>query len=628
MVTATDSSPSMRPDDLPARRAVRPVEPLVANRRILPGSLRIRLALPFVALVAVVLLVLTLFLGSQARDLYLNRLTDELKAQAFLIGGVVGREVQQRGDTSQVQELLTQIEQGVDSRITIVDAEGIVIADTAADPATMENHASRPEIVEARRSESGQDQRISRTVDTEYLYVAVVVDQVPGMVARVAVPVDAIDATVNRVQNLTLIAAAAAIVMSIGIAWFIAGRIAGPLEDLRRQAHAVGDGDLGVRVIPAETRELAEVGYAFNAMTEELQASLSALEQTRLRLEAVLSGLVDGVVLTNEDGLVLRMNNAAENLLDADGDVAVGKGFVQVCRDHELNQLLRRALDGESSQAAIEHGLNRRTLLTTAQVIEGAHERLGMVVLRDISELRRLETVRREFVANVSHELRTPLTSIRALVETLEAGAIEDEAVSMDFLGRIVGEVDRLTELVEDLLDLARLEAGRTRMRYERVDPVELVRAGADRLRPQVERARLTLTVTHGEELRAIDVDRTRIEQVLINLVHNAIKFTPPGGEIRIDVRQESGWTTVRVADTGVGIAEDEQLRLFERFYKSDKARNTGGTGLGLAIAKHIVQAHSGEISVQSVAGEGATFIVSIPDRKISRKRAQRRQLG
>ncbi len=628
MVTATDSSPSMRPDDLPARRAVRPVEPLVANRRILPGSLRIRLALPFVALVAVVLLVLTLFLGSQARDLYLNRLTDELKAQAFLIGGVVGREVQQRGDTSQVQELLTQIEQGVDSRITIVDAEGIVIADTAADPATMENHASRPEIVEARRSESGQDQRISRTVDTEYLYVAVVVDQVPGMVARVAVPVDAIDATVNRVQNLTLIAAAAAIVMSIGIAWFIAGRIAGPLEDLRRQAHAVGDGDLGVRVIPAETRELAEVGYAFNSMTEELQASLSALEQTRLRLEAVLSGLVDGVVLTNEDGLVLRMNNAAENLLDADGDVAVGKGFVQVCRDHELNQLLRRALDGESSQAAIEHGLNRRTLLTTAQVIEGAHERLGMVVLRDISELRRLETVRREFVANVSHELRTPLTSIRALVETLEAGAIEDEAVSMDFLGRIVGEVDRLTELVEDLLDLARLEAGRTRMRYERVDPVELVRAGADRLRPQVERARLTLTVTHGEELKEIDVDRTRIEQVLINLVHNAIKFTPPGGEIRIDVRQESGWTTVRVADTGVGIAEDEQLRLFERFYKSDKARNTGGTGLGLAIAKHIVQAHSGEISVQSVAGEGATFIVSIPDRKISRKRAQRRQLG
>lgn len=621
----TDSSPSMRARSLSRPAGPRSAPRLAANLPILPGSLRFRLALPFVVLVAAVLLALSLYLGSQARDLYLERLTDELEAQAFLVGEVVGREVQQRGDTSQVSSLIAEIEVGLSSRVTIVDADGSVIADTGSDPATMENHALRPEIVEAARAGLGQDQRTSSTVDRDYLYVAVAVDQVPGMVARVAVPVDVVDATVDQVRRLTLLAAAVAIVMTIGIAWFIAGRIAGPLEDLRRQAHAVAGGDLGARVVPAETRELAEVGHAFNAMTEELQASLSALEQTGLRLEAVLSGLTDGVVLTDEQGLVLRMNDAAENLLEADGESAVGKGFVQVCRDHELTQLLRQALDGESkSQAAVEHGLNRRTLLTTAQAIEGAHERLGMVVLRDISELRRLESVRREFVANVSHELRTPLTSIRALVETLEAGAIEDETISKDFLGRIVGEVDRLTELVEDLLDLARLEAGRTRLRYERVDPVDLVRTGAERLRPQVERARLALTVTHGEELRKIDVDRTRIEQVLINLVHNAIKFTPPGGEIRVDVRQESGRTRIQVSDTGIGIAEDEQLRLFERFYKSDKARNTGGTGLGLAIAKHIVQSHGGVISVESVVGEGATFTVSLPDRKGGRKRIRR----
>ncbi len=621
----TDSSPSMRARSFPKSGSTRGAAFLAAKLPILPVSLRFRLALPFVVLVSAVLLALSVYLGAQARDLYLERLTDELEAQAFLIGEVVGREVQQRGDTSRVPTLIADIETGLNSRVTIVDADGTVIADTSGDPARMENHGSRPEIVEAARAGLGQDQRTSSTVDRDYLYVAVAIDEVPGMVSRVAVPVDVIDATVDRVRRLTLLAAAVAIAMTIGIAWFIAGRIAGPLEDLRRQAHAVAGGDLEARVVPAETRELAEVGHAFNAMTEELHSSLSALEQTGLRLEAVLSGLTDGVVLTDEQGLVLRMNDAAENLLEADEDVAVGKGFVQVCRDHELNQLLRQALNGESqSQAAVEHGLNRRTLLTTAQVIEGVHERLGMVVLRDISELRRLESVRREFVANVSHELRTPLTSIRALVETLEAGAIEDEAISMDFLGRIVGEVDRLTELVEDLLDLARLEAGRTRLRYERVDPVELVRTGAERLRPQVERARLTLTMSHGDDLRKIDVDRTRIEQVLINLVHNAIKFTPSGGEIRVDVRQEAGRTRIRVADTGVGIAEDEQLRLFERFYKSDKARNTGGTGLGLAIAKHIVQSHGGEISVESVVGEGATFTVSLPDRKGGRKRIRR----
>ncbi len=604
------------------------MSPVLVNRPILPGPLRFRLALPFVVLVAVILLVLSLYLGSQARDLYLSRLTDELEAQAFLIGDMVGREVRLSGSISEVPAVIEQIKEGVDSRVTIIAADGTVIADTHANPATMENHASRPEVIEARRTEIGQDQRTSRTVDADYLYVAVEVDQVPGMVSRVAVPVDVIDATVNRVQNLTLLTAAAAIAMSIAIAWFIAGRIAGPLEDLRRQAHAVARGDLTARVIPPETRELAEVGHAFNVMTEELEASLSALEQTRLRLEAVLSGLVDGVVLTDENGRVLRMNSAAATLLDTDEDSAVGKGFVQVSRDHELNLLLRWALEGRSrSQAAVEHVLNRRTLLTTAQVIEGSRERLGLVVLRDISELRRLETVRREFVANVSHELRTPLTSIRALVETLEAGAIEDETISMDFLGRIVGEVDRLTELVEDLLDLARLEAGRTKLRFERVDPVDLVNTAADRLRPQVERARLTLTVTNGEELRQIDVDRTRIEQVLINLVHNAIKFTPAGGEIHVDVSQEAGRTTIRVTDTGVGIAEDEQKRLFERFYKSDKARNTGGTGLGLAIAKHIVQAHGGEISVESVVGEGATFIVTLPDRKSGRRRVRRQAI-
>lgn len=413
--------------------------------------------------------------------------------------------------------------------------------------------------------------------------------------------------------------------MSIAIAWFISGRIARPLEELRHQAHAVAGGDLTARVVPVETHELAEVGHAFNTMTEELQTSLDALDQTRVRLEAVLSGLTDGVVLTDEEGLVLRLNSAAEQLLETVETTAIGRPFVQVCRDYELQDLLRRALEGVSRpHATIEHGLNRRTLLTTAQVVEGTRERLGLVVLRDISELRRLETVRREFVANVSHELRTPLTSIRALVETLESGAVDDEAVAKDFLGRIVGEVDRLTALVEDLLDLARLEAGRSQMRLERIDPGEMVLAGADRLRPQLERAGLTMSVATGDHLVPIEVDRVRIEQVLINLVHNAIKFTPPGGEVRLNVIQRNGLTEITVEDTGVGIAREEQGRLFERFYKSDKARRSEGTGLGLAIAKHIVQSHGGDISVESEVGSGAIFRFTLPNRPSGSRRQRR----
>jgi two-component system, OmpR family, phosphate regulon sensor histidine kinase PhoR len=303
---------------------------------------------------------------------------------------------------------------------------------------------------------------------------------------------------------------------------------------------------------------------------------------------------------------------------------------VQVCRDHELAQVLRQALEGaRSPRASVEHGLNRRILTVTARTVDGAHERLGLVVLRDVTELRRLETVRREFVANVSHELRTPLTSIRALVETLESGAIEDEAMSMEFLGRIVGEVDRLNALVEDLLDLARLEAGRSPLQLDKSDLGDVVRHGADRLRPQIERARLTMTVSVDEGLPAIEIDAKRIEQVLLNLVHNAIKFTPPEGEIAISVARDSGDLVVRVRDTGVGIADEEQARLFERFYKSDKARRSEGTGLGLAIAKHIVQLHGGDVSVESTLGEGSTFSFALPiRRKRARRRARRHALG
>lgn len=596
-----------------------------SNAPIVPGPLRLRLALPFVLLFVAILLMLSLFLGSRAREIYVDRLTDELTMQATILAESVGRDLSNGVSPAQVQDMIASLSSDVSTRITIVGPDGTVYADNVGDPLTMENHSNRPEIVQALAQGEGESSRESATLDMEFLYVAVPIADVEGAVARVAVPLDEVQATVRTIWVWTLIAAAVAIAMVVAIAWFIAGRIVGPLEELRKQAHAVAGGDLTARVDPSDTREFAEVGYAFNRMTEELETSHNALDQARLRLEAVLAELADGVVITDDDGLVLRMNTAAETLLAAHEANAIGKPFVQVARDHELNQLLRSALDGqEHSEAAIEHGLNRRTLLTTAQVVEDERERLGLVVLRDISELRRLETVRREFVANVSHELRTPLTSIRAMVETLEAGPIDDEAIMSDFLVRIVGEVDRLNALVEDLLDLARLEAGRTTLTYTTVDPVELVQMGADRLRPQIDRAQLIMDVSADGPLEPISVDRVRLEQVLINLVHNAIKFTPVGGAIHLQVRQRDDTTTIEVQDTGVGIAPIEQIRLFERFYKSDKARRSEGTGLGLAIAKHIVQAHGGTISVESVVGEGSTFRILIPNRK-PRARDRRR---
>jgi two-component system phosphate regulon sensor histidine kinase PhoR len=327
---------------------------------------------------------------------------------------------------------------------------------------------------------------------------------------------------------------------------------------------------------------------------------------------------------------VLSLNAMAARMLETRVSDATGKPFMLAVRDADLHQLLQSSYESSSALAAtIDYARSGRVFDAVAQRVSSGNERLGILVIRDVTELRRLENVRREFVANVSHELRTPLASIRALVETLEAGAIDDPHVSRDFFGRVIGEVDRLTALVDELLDLARLESGRITLKLADMAPRTLVEGGADRLRAQIERARLTLSVEVAPDLPTVTVDRGRIEQVLLNLIHNAIKFTPPGGAITVRAEREADAVAISVIDTGSGISAAEMPRVFERFYKSDKARRSDGTGLGLAIAKHIVHAHGGTIWVESAPGSGSTFTFTLPvDETAEAREADRSRPG
>ncbi len=592
-----------------------------------PRSLRVRMALLFVAVSVCILAVLYFVLGNAAEQTQVSNLRASLRSQAEIAALSISRdEAAVRDDP---QGLVDQLSLLSNERFTLIDANGVVLADSEASAAQMENHNDRPEVIQARAEGYGSHRRVSDTTGTDALYVAVPVPDSSGLVVRISVQTTEVQEAVGSTRAAITIAVVASVIATIAAGWYLAGRISRPLESLMRQAMRISVGDFSVQVPSYDVREVDNVGRAFNRMADRLAEVSERQEQTSFRLELVMEGLIDGVVLTDQDGRVLRLNPAAEEMLGLTEQEALDKPFVQAARDYEMARVLTRALEGkDKSSATVEHGLEHQVIQVMARVVEGASQRLGLVVLRDVTEVRQLETVRREFVANVSHELRTPLTSIRALVETLEAGAVDEPEIAMDFLGRIVGEIDRLNTLVEDLLDFARLEAGRTPLRLEHVDIREVIRHSADRMSQQIERAGLTIEVDAPEDLPDIAVDVGRIEQVLINLIHNAIKFTPAGGSLFLRAWREKNTIYVCLRDTGIGIPEEEQSRLFERFYKSDKARRTEGTGLGLAIARNIVSLHGGQITVQSTPGEGSEFTFSLPmKRKKAAKRARKHEL-
>ena len=592
--------------------AARPVDTWWA--RFVPWTLAGRLAVTFALIVAAATIGLGVFLDFSIRSLYLDRLESQLGSQANVVGRSLAGELNANPTIATIDPLVKAYSQDISARITIIAPDGSVLGDSSADPAAMNNHLNRPEIAEAVADGEGSIQRKSGTVDQDFLYVAVQIPGAPNYIAETALPVSQVDEAMSDVRQRIAVGALIAVLLSILAGLWVSRKITGSLNAVRYSAVRVAGGDLSATVEPPSTRELADLANAFNTMTSQIEDLIDESRRARMRWASAFASLGDGMLLVDNNEIVTAINIAGANLLDADPDWAINQAFVVVARDHELTALLRESMQRqETRRAVIELSHGGLFIEATARPIAGYNERYTIVTLRDVTELRRLESVRREFVANVSHELRTPLASIRAVVETLEGGAIDDEEVADDFLHRIVGEVDRLAALVDDLLDLARLESGRVHLALDVLDPLDLLSRAAERLRPQTGRARLNLIIDVPVDLPPVLADRARIEQVLLNLVHNAIKFTPAGGTITVRGRIEDGMLVTDVIDTGAGIPEADLPRLFERFYKADKARRSEGTGLGLAIAKHIVQTHNGTISVQSVLGKGSTFTFTLP---------------
>lgn len=355
-----------------------------------------------------------------------------------------------------------------------------------------------------------------------------------------------------------------------------------------------------------------ELTTRFNQMIRQLERALQGSRDEHDRLERILGASNDAILVLDDETHLMFANPAAEQLLQAPMERMRGRPMIESVRDHEIDQLVRRAAqDGADAERVISYGPGRTPLRATAKRIPGDGDWSILLVLSDLTEVNRLDAARRDFISNVSHELRTPLASIRALAETLEDAGAEPEEVGQ-FASRIVFQVDRLTVLVNELLDLSRLESGAVKLEPERLDLAVLAAEAANVVRPRAERAGVALHLPPLPGPEA-EVDRTAMLRVVSNLLDNAVKFSPSGSSVDVTLGEEAGSTTITVRDHGPGIAPSDLPRVFERFYKGDTSRSGTGVGLGLAIVKHAVRAHSGTVEVVSTPGEGAAFTVTLP---------------
>jgi two-component system phosphate regulon sensor histidine kinase PhoR len=391
-----------------------------------------------------------------------------------------------------------------------------------------------------------------------------------------------------------------------------------PIGRFVEAARGLSQGDLGRRIDPRPTGDLRAPADAFNDMAQSIERLLEAASQERSRLIAALNSSIDAVLAVDPEGTVTFANSAAEQLFSRPQEELVGNPFVWVMADEQVVEAVRASREEGSPETRLIERPQRRYLQVITTPILGGGEWAALVVFHDLTDVKRVEQVRRDFVANVSHELRTPLAALKSVIETLQSGALEDQAAALDFLARADVEVDRMVQMVEELLELSRIESGDVPLTREEVHLGAIVAHAVERLRPQATRRGLRLSLDLSPDLPLVLGDPDRLERVALNLIQNAITFTPSGGAIDVAALPANGGVAVVVRDTGVGIAREELPRVFERFYKADRARAggdglAGGTGLGLAIVKHTVEAHGGHVSAESEQGRGATFRVSIP---------------
>jgi two-component system, OmpR family, phosphate regulon sensor histidine kinase PhoR len=545
-----------------------------------------------------------------------------------------------------LQERITRLGEEIATRITLIAPDGRVIADSDEDPGRMENHANRPEVQEAHDRGFGSATRYSDTLNKAMKYYALRLEAPTNPIGyvRIALSVEDIEEQLAGLNRIVWTGAGTTAVGAMLLALWLARRITSPLQELTKSSQRIAAGKFGHKVYAVGQDEVGSLARTFNYMSQQLALQFSQLEEDRQQLRTILSSMVEGVIAVDAEERVLFANDRAGQLLGYRPQSAVGRKLWEITRHPGLRDLVKRALEGpEDCEGEVtSEGPVAKSLTIQAARLPGNPIRGVLLVLHDTSELRRLERLRQEFVANVSHELKTPLSVIKACVETLLDGAMEDPQHRRAFMEQIAGQADRLHLLILDLLSLARIESSSEVYEYEPVSVEPLVTRCLERHHARAESKNQRLEAeppsicecgktgniqpddAEPSDSRLLPsttapvlawADEDAFSQILDNLVDNALKYTPAGGRVCVRWRSEDGQVFLEVEDTGIGIPEADLPRIFERFYRVDKARSRemGGTGLGLSIVKHLVQAMKGSVNATSRVGGGTTFSVRLP---------------
>jgi len=552
-----------------------------------------------------------------------DEIRQSLRARAVLLREVAVDHMHDPSDAD-FQAHILALGKEIGTRLTIIRADGVVLADTENNPAEMDNHANRPEILSVRSHGSGTAVRFSDTVGTEMMYLALPVrrdGELLGYV-RTSLSLAAIGARLDYLRTAEYIGVGIAVVVALVLGFVLARRRVKPLAAMTEVAESMAGGDYKQRVSTAARGEIGKLARALNQMAESCRVRMDTISADRNKLSAVLSGMVEGVVAVDQNERVLHMNAAAGRVLGASPEESVNKPIWEITRVGEVCEIISSTLKGEVTTRRdlrlITSGDDKVLEMDASPLHDGKGGLAGaVVVLHDVSELHRLEMIRRDFVANASHELKTPITAIRGLVETM----IDDDGMIPQrherFLEKIKNQSLRLSSIVTDLLTLSRLESDKSGVEGTTLDMRDVVTASIEALAQSAEEEGVEVEARLQAEPADVMGDEDELSLVVNNLLDNALKYTPKGGRVEVRVLRENGSIVVEVEDTGIGIEPADQKRIFERFYRVDKARSRelGGTGLGLSIVKHIVLAHGGQVAVASMPGHGSTFRIVLPAR-------------